>query len=187
MKRLFYSIFALSTMLFMASSCSEDRGTTTEVASSNEDENVNPNNLRGYGDREPGGAPPANPEAGQMYGFEVDKYSDAFAKDLNLDADLATEMVKIYYDRNRQLSELEQRYQYSETSRMGGQAAEETDNAKTKEPPMTEAQKKAEQERIDQETDQKVKEVLNPEQYKTYEMNRSKYHQMQLEKTGKNQ
>jgi len=56
MKKIFYSIFALSTLMFTATSCSEDRGTTTEVADSNEDEYVNPNHIRGY-DQVPGGKP----------------------------------------------------------------------------------------------------------------------------------
>lgn len=174
MKRLLYSIFALSTTLFLTTSCAEDKGTSTEVVSANEDESVNPQHIRGYGDREPGGAAPSSPEAGQMYGFEADRYSTEFASDLNLEEDLATEMVKIYYDRDRQLSELEQRYQYSETARMGGK----TDEATANQQPLTEEEKKAEQERINKETDQKVKKMLTPEQYKEYEKNRSKYHQL---------
>ncbi|MFD2514618.1 hypothetical protein ACFSRY_12145 [Pontibacter locisalis] len=174
MKKILYPIFALSTVLFLTTSCAEDTGTSTEVEYANEDESVNPNHIRGYGDREPGGAPPSSPEADQMYGFEVDRYSGEFVSDLGLDEDLATEMVKIYYDRSRQLSELEQRYQYTDTARMGGQ----TDEAATNTQPLTESQMREEQERIDRETDQRVKEKLSPEQYKEYEKNRSKYHRM---------
>ena len=174
MKKLLYPILALSPVLFLTTSCSEDRGTTTEVVSANEDEDVNPDNIRGYGDAEPGGAPPSSPEAGQMYGFEADRYSTEFTNDLNLEGDLATEMVKIYYDRDRQLSELEQRYQYSDTARMGGKTDEAAANTK----PLTETERTAEKKRIDEETDTKVKKILTPEQYKKYEMNRNKYHQL---------
>jgi Spy/CpxP family protein refolding chaperone len=176
MKRILIPICILSTALILNTSC-EDRGTTTEVVSANEDENVNPSHIRGYGDREPGGAPPSSPEADKMYGFEVDRYSGDFADDMNLDNNLATEMVKIYYDRSRQLSDLEQRYQYSETTKMGGQTQEgETQNKQ----PLNEADVKAERERINKDTDKKVKEILSPEQYKDYEKNRSKYHKMKL-------
>lgn len=182
MKRFLYPIFLFSTVMLLTSAC-EDRGTTTEVVSANEDEDVNKQHIRGYGDREPGGAPPSSPEAGQMYGFEVDRYSGEFTSDMNLDPNLATEMVKIYYDRSRQLSDLEQKYQYSETTQMGGQTDEA---AKTeKKPSMSEAEIKSEQERINRETDEKVKGILSPEQYKNYEKNRSKYHQMKLDNINK--
>ena len=155
MKKTLYTLFAISALLFTATSCSEDRGTTTEVEESNEDESVNPDHIRGYGDAEPGGAPPADPVAGQMYGFDRDKFSEQVTTDLGVAGDVATEMVQVYYDRNRQLSELEQRLQ--------GNA----DGA--------EANMETERKRIDDETDQKVKGILTPEQYKTYQQNRSKY------------
>ena len=153
MKKIFYSIFALSVLLFSSTSCTEDRGTTTEVADSNEDESVNPDHIRGYGDAEPGGTAPADPAAGQMYGFDRDKFSQQVTADLGLEGNLATEMVQVYYDRNRQLSELEQRLQ---TNAAG-------------------ANMEAERKRIDDETDKKVKGMLTPEQYKTYQQNRTKY------------
>lgn len=155
MKKIFYSIFALSTLLFASTSCTEDRGTTTEVVDSNEDESVNPDHIRGYGDAEPGGTAPADPAAGQMYGFDRDKFSQQVTTDLGLEGNLATEMVQVYYDRSRQLSELEQRLQANADG-----AGADID---------------AERKRIDDETDKKVKGMLTPEQYKTYQQNRTKY------------
>lgn len=155
MKKILYSLFALSTLLFTATSCTEDRGTTTEVEESNDDESVNPNHIRGYGDAEPGGTQPADPEAGQMYGFDIDKLSGEMKADLGVDDDIAAEMVRVYYDRSRQLSELEQRVQAN------------ADGAG--------ADMEAERKRIDGETDRQVQGILSPEQYKTYQQNRSKY------------
>ncbi len=157
MKKILYPVLALSTLLFTVTSCSEDRGTTTEVVDSNEDENVDPSHIRGYGDAEPGGVAPAAPEAGQMYGFDREGFSQQVAADLGLEGEVATRMVEVYYDRNRQLSEMEQRFQ---------QAA---NNQEQK------TQLEAERKRLDTDTDQKVKAILTPEQYKTYEQNRSKY------------
>lgn len=172
MKKIFYSFFALSALLFSATSCTEDRGTTTEVVDSNEDESVNPDHIRGYGDAEPGGMPPSSPEADQMYGFDRDKFSQQVTTDLGLEGNVATEIVQVYYDRNRQLSELEERFQANATSRSGGQAA---DSASGNQQQMSQAEMDAERKRIDDETDKKVKGMLTPEQYKTYQQNRSKY------------
>lgn len=146
-------MFALSTLLFTATSCTEDTGTTTEVEDANEDENVNPAHIRGYGDREPGGLPPSSPEADQMYGFSTEEFSNQLTADLGVDTTIATEMVRVYYDRNRQLSEMQR-------------SAQE------------EGQAEAELQRIDTETDQRIREILSPEQYRTYEQNRANYNQM---------
>ncbi len=165
MKKTLYTILTVST-IFFAVSCGEDRGTTTEVKSANEDENVNPKHIRGYGDREPGGIDSINQRGGQMYSFDVDRLSREMATDLQLSSDLATEIVEVYYNRDRQLSEMMKRYQLSDKVRMAGDAA----SMKKME------EMKKEHERIDLETDQKVKAKLTPEQYKMYEKNRSKYH-----------
>jgi hypothetical protein len=165
MKKTLYTILAVSTILF-ATSCGEDRGTTTEVTSANEDENVNPKHIRGYGDREPGGVDSISRRGGQMYSFDSDRLSNEMATDMQLNNEMATEIVKVYYDRDKQLSEMMQR---SDTARMGGDAA-----SMKKMEEMEEMKK--EHERINSETDQKVKGKLTPEQYKMYEKNRSKYH-----------
>ena len=165
MKKTLYTILAAGTLLFTAS-CSEDRGTTTEVVSANEDERVNPKHIRGYGDREPGGVDSIAEKGGQMYSFDVERLSREMRNDMQLNDVLATEIVEVYYNRDRQLSEMMQRYQLSDTARMGGDAA----SMKKME------EMKKEHERINLETDQKVKGKLTPEQYKVYEKNRHKYH-----------
>lgn len=155
MKKILYSIFALSTIMFTATSC-EDRGTTTEVEDANEDEYVDPNHIRGYGDREPGGMPPADPEADQMYGFNTEELSNQLTTDLGVDTVVAAQMVRVYYDRNRQLSEMQRSMQ----------AEGQNQNMDT------------ERQRIDTETDQRIREILSPDQYRTYEQNRTRYDEM---------
>ncbi len=142
--------------MFTATSCTEDRGTTTEVEDSNEDENVDPSHIRGYGDREPGGLPPSSPEADQMYGFSTEELSNRLTADLGVDTVIAAQMVRVYYDRSRQLSEMQR-------SMQAEGPIENTD---------------AELQRIDTETDQRIREILSPEQYRTYEQNRANYNEM---------
>lgn len=156
MKKILYSIFALSTILFTATSCTEDTGTTTEVEDSNADENVDPSHIRGYGDREPGGTPPSSPEADQMYGFSTEELNNQLVTDLGVDANLASEIVRVYYDRSAQLSEMQR-------------AIEEKGQTQIND---------ADRQRFDTETDERIKTMLDEEQYRKYEQNRSKYNQM---------
>lgn len=162
MKRILYSIFALSTFLFTATSC-EDKGTSTDnVIESVDDESVDPSHIRGYGDREAGGLPPAAPEADQMYGFQAEELSSQIVGDLGVDEEVATAMVKVYYDRNRQLSEMQRLLE------VRGQAR----------PDETELR------RIDTETEERVRRILTPEQFRAYERNRAKYDQITAHKTA---
>ena len=156
MKKIIYSIFALSTVLFTATSCTEDTGTTTEVPESNDDENVDPSHIRGYGDREPGGLPPSSPEADQMYGFSEEELSNELVTDLGVDANLASEMVRVYYDRSSQLSEMQRLIEEK-----GQTQINEADRVK-----------------IDADTDERIKSMLNKEQYRKYEQNRAKYNRL---------
>ena len=152
MKKTLYTIFALSFFLFATTSCNEDTGTTTEVVNDNADVEVNPNHIRGYGDREPGGLPPAAPEADQMYGFSTEELRDQFTTDIGVDAAVATEMVEVYYDRSRQLSEMQRILREKGVQ-----------------------ENQADPQRINTDADRRIKEILSPEQYRTFEQNRSKY------------
>lgn len=156
MKKILYSIFALSTILFTATSCTEDNGTTTEVEDSNDDENVDPSHIRGYGDREPGGVPPSSPEADQMYGFSTEELNNQLVTDLGVDANLASEIVRVYYDRSAQLSEMQR-------------AIEEKGQTQIND---------ADRQRLDTESDERIRKMLDQDQYRKYEQNRAKYNQM---------
>ena len=127
-----------------------------------------------------------------MYAFDTDAFSAEIRNDLGVEGGVATEMVKVYYDQNRQLSEMEQRYRLSETARMGGQDEEDTvtgsatapmssipDGTQTQQPDMD-----TERERIHEDTDKKIKDMLTPEQYKQYQKNRSKYQDMTQPRGG---
>jgi len=191
MKKTLFSILTISTLLFNAA-CGE-KGTSTEVATANEDEDVNPNHIRGYGDREPGGANDGPPEPNQMYAFDTDALSAELRNDLGVEGDMATEIVRVYYDQNRQLSELKQQVLLSDTARMGGQATEGARGSSVKAQQGANTAAGAGQQRQDQEaqrkqiqeaSDRKVKEMLTPEQYKKYQQNRTKYHDITQQQGG---
>lgn len=108
MKKAIVPVLALATVLF-ASSCGQDkRGSTTELVEANNDEEVNPRHIRGYGDREPGTTGSAAPKPSSYYSFSInDLPAD---KRLELQGNVAVEMVQTYYDPDKQLSDLYRKY-----------------------------------------------------------------------------
>jgi hypothetical protein len=198
MKKVFYSIGLVSVMLFSA--CTEDRGTTYEVADANQDENVNPNHIRGYGDQ-------ATADVGQAGHMEWQENSERFASqmgtDLQLDTETQTRVQQVLLDREQRLGELEDRYSYTETNRMGGQANNDTRNDTSNNPSNNmdserknnagnvytgesnvagdgyntkqESDMTAERKRIISETDKELQAILTPEQFKEYQKNSKKY------------
>ncbi|MFD2248347.1 hypothetical protein [Pontibacter ruber] len=126
MKKVFYSIAIVSAMMF--ASCGEDRGTTTEVANANVDEDVNPNHIRGYGDEASHNTAGMSGDADLGYRQEAEQVASRMASDLKLDQPTQTKVQQVYYDRAKRMGELEDRYNYSETNRMGGQANNDTEN-----------------------------------------------------------
>ncbi|MDX5438110.1 MAG: hypothetical protein LPK03_12990 [Pontibacter sp.] len=101
-------ILTIATLCFTASCGYDKTGTSTEVADSNEDETVNPAHIRGYGDREPGMGGPADPQPNQYYAFNITNLPSDVRNEL--EGKVAVEMVQTYYDPERQLSDLEQKY-----------------------------------------------------------------------------
>ncbi|PRY13718.1 hypothetical protein CLV24_10588 [Pontibacter ummariensis] len=159
MRKVFYTILTISILQFTMVGCGQGGdGETVELTEENSENNVDPDNLRGYGDREHGGLPPADPEADQYYGFDRDNLLNEIEADFVGDAELASRIVEVYYDRSMQLSELE--------AKLNVEGEPATDEA--------ERQRQA----IEQETDRQIREILSPEQYRTYEQNRSKYDQI---------
>jgi PBP1b-binding outer membrane lipoprotein LpoB len=113
MKKIVYTMSMAVAILF--TSCSEDRGTTTEVADANEDQRVNPLHIRDY--NLPGTA----------------AYSTASMQDqtnqtgaaANQPQPSAVELVTAYYnDVDPVKSYRTQNYKFSTTQRMRGNAAE---------------------------------------------------------------
>jgi hypothetical protein len=126
MKKIVYSIAVVSAMLL--ASCGEDRGTTTEVADANKNEVVNPNQIRGYGDEPSQTTADMQGDADLGYRQEAEQLASRTASDLKLDKQAQTKVQQVYYDRAKRMGELEDRYNYSETNRMGGQTTNDTEN-----------------------------------------------------------
>jgi hypothetical protein len=122
MKKTFLSIFAISALLF--TSCTEDRGTTSEVAENRGE--VNPNHIRGYGDQ------PAHSSAGMegtgdmVYMERASQISGQMTTDLQLDEQTQQQVQQVILERERRLGDLDNTYNYSETARMGGQTDNDT-------------------------------------------------------------
>ncbi|MER2996548.1 hypothetical protein [Pontibacter populi] len=119
MKKIIYSMSMAVAILFTA--CSEDRGTTTEVADANENENVNPAHIRNY---------PLPGTAGNSTAY-VNTNNSATSTQPTPKLS-ATELVYAYYNETKP-EEIyrSHNYQFSATQLVGGRAAEEgaeTDN-----------------------------------------------------------
>jgi PBP1b-binding outer membrane lipoprotein LpoB len=184
MKKALYSIGLVCAMLFTA--CSEDRGTSTEVADANENETVDPNNINDYDQPGTAGTKASTPYTDAAYQQHAQLMSDKIATDLQLDDATATELTKIYYKRNLQLGDLEQGTSFSSTERMGGQTNETTsmNTDKNHNNSQTSTTSTMDRATIDRETDKRLKEVLTPEQYRRYEQNRDTYHNMHMKSDG---
>lgn len=115
MRKKIAPILGIATLLFTTTSCdleflgTEDTGTTTEVPDSNEDADVNPMHIRGYGNREPfpaGGRPAPAPS--QYYAFSIEDMPPEIRQEL--DGKVAVEIVQTYYTPEKQLSDLAVKY-----------------------------------------------------------------------------
>jgi hypothetical protein len=155
MKKILYSVFITGAMLVAACS-QEDKGTSTEVVN-NDKEAVNPNNINDYDQPGTAGSGASTAYTDEYYQQEAQFVTDEMARDLQLDNATATELVKIYYKRNSQLGR-------------NATAAESTSNN--------------DRTSIDNMTDQEIKAILSPEQYKKYQQNRDKYNSMRMENHG---
>ncbi|ARS36430.1 hypothetical protein [Pontibacter actiniarum] len=116
MRKKIIPVLTIASLCF-ATSCGYDKtGTTTEVINSNADESVNPLHIRGYGNREPdldSGRPAPKPN--QYYAFSTTNLPPEVRQEL--DGQVAVEMVQTYYDPERQLSDLDVKYNRQTASR----------------------------------------------------------------------
>ncbi|WP_242927848.1 hypothetical protein [Pontibacter vulgaris] len=206
MKKIFFSVCCAGALFY--TSCNGDRGTTTEVVDANKNEQVDPNTIRGYGNEPASTNVPADENADMMYRKQAQTTASMMATDMKLDKATQDKVAAVLYQRNQQMSALEDRYNYSSTNRMGGQAKNDTENdsamnkntnmdaarpnnagnkytgnaakndAMGNNLNMTETQMNAERSKIDAKTDKDMKAILTPEQYSTYTKNRSKYSNM---------
>lgn len=187
-------------MLF--ASCTEDKGTSTEVADANHDENVNPNQIRGYGDEQTAAA---DMDTEADWRQNAEQIAGQMATDMKLDPATQKRVQQVLFERERRMGELEDRYNYTETNRMGGQANNDTRNDTSKNPStdldakrpnnrgnayegnsnvndgtnnnlqMRETEMNSERERIHAATERELKAILSPEQFKKFEQNRAAY------------
>lgn len=195
MKKVFYSIGLVSAMMFTACS-TEDKGTSTEVVDSNEDNNVNPNNINDYDQPGTAGSTASTTYTDADYQQHAQQVTDQMTRDIQLDNATATKITRIYYNRNTKLGELEQGTNMNSTERMGGQTNESsnmnsgntgtngTNQNNTANNSGTtgtnQSQMNTDRTGIDDATDREIKNVLTPEQYRKYEQNRDKYNNMQM-------
>lgn len=203
MKKVFYSIGLVSVMMFSA--CTEDKGTSYETADANQDENVDRNQIRGYGENET--AADMSMRSGDMaqgtgeeaWRANSERIASQMATDLQLDNATQTKVQQVLLERERRLGELQGNYNYSETNRMGGQVAEDVDNTATSNRDkmdtdggtMTDIQANttdlnAERELILADTDRELRAVLTPEQFTQYEQNRVNYSGMGSDNNNSN-
>lgn len=203
MKKTLYSIGLVCAMLFTA--CSEDKGTSTEVADSNDNVTVDPNNINDYDQPGTAGSTTSTQYTDATYQQNAQEVTDQMRSDLQLDDATATEVTRIYYNRNRQLGDLEQGSSFSSTERMGGRTNETRDmnggnttgtgtdmnnnnntmgnNADTNNIGNT---TETDRSQIDKTTDRELRNVLTPEQYRKYEQNRDRYNNMQFNNNNNN-
>ncbi|MDX5420047.1 MAG: hypothetical protein LPK09_12595 [Hymenobacteraceae bacterium] len=185
MKKVFYSIAIVSAM--MLASCSEDRGTTHEVADTNE--NVNPSHIRGYGENQTAADMGQEPDA--IWRQNSERVSGQMAADMKLDAETKNKVQQVLYEHEKRLDELEGNYNYSETNRMGGQVEEDVDNMATVDKNQIDRDGgtatdmrtntvdiNAERELIIADTDRELEAILTPAQYQMYVANRANYDEL---------
>lgn len=112
----------------------------------------------------------SNQEAAGQADYEAEardranRMATRMATDLQFDPATQTKVEGVYYNRNRRVAEIESRYNLTGTNQSGGLAADVDTTALYREIKA-----------IDVETDTELRNILSPEQYKSYESNRSVY------------
>lgn len=215
MKKVMYSIGLVSAVLLSACSSDNNRGTTAEVSDANTTETTDTGMTGDFNRSETAemagsagtttGTAMDDATKDASYQQHAQMISDQMARDLKLDDKTATEVTRIYYERNRQIGQMEQGTNFSATERMGGRTNETTgnttgtaqDNTRTSKSNTsardtdvtgigTQPKTTTNRATIDKTTDSELKAVLTPQQYRQYEQNRNKYNTMQLNNTDMN-
>ncbi|WP_187263084.1 hypothetical protein [Pontibacter beigongshangensis] len=199
MKKTLYSIFFVSSILF-ATSCTEDRGTSTEVADANDNEYVDPNHLGGLEDEGLSSTESMSSTGGMDADTDMthqnrsQEIAEKMASDLKLDVATQDRVASIFYERDKMLSDIDGSYNVSETNRMGGQAGTEAENdldatsteamrdntatgmaAESETMHENNAELTEMRSTIIEDADKDLRGVLTEEQFKKFEQNRSKY------------
>jgi len=200
MKKILYSILAISTMFF-ATSCREDmndnRGTTTEVVDANNKEDVDPEHIREY-DATPGAsATTGETDADEQYRTNADEITTQVAADLKLNTDTKARVRDVYYNRNKRLGDLSGASAANASSSNTSGSDVGTGGSNTADAPIepntvdtlradanaqansstgiSATDPAAARKRINEESERQLQTILTPEQWKTYQQNRTKY------------
>lgn len=185
MKKTLYSICFASAILF--ASCTEDRGTTQEVADANDKEYVDPNHINDFENKDitSTGNLAANTEEAHMERSR--EISSKMAADLKLDKATQDKVASIFLERDKMLGDIDESYNVSATNHMGGQAESEVDGSMAADPMQNnnatnapeagenDAQLTEMRSTIIEDADKDLRAVLTDEQFKKFEQNRSKY------------
>lgn len=100
-----------------------------------------------------------------QYRNRANRMASQMATDMQFDTATQSQVEDVYYDRSRQLGEIHSRYNMTGTNQSGGLAAD-----------VDTAAMFGEIEALDLKTDNALRDILSPLQYKTYETNRSIYY-----------
>lgn len=146
MKKILYTVLAAGTLAF-TTSC-EDRGTTFETVEANENEKVNPNHIRPYSNLD-----------------SLSRMVQLTTASVPANGQLATEMVKVYYKPDQDISDIVQQFNLSETARMTGQAGATRDVTSGSDP-MEQQSMTTVQDSLNEVTGDANKEAAKPEQKK---------------------
>lgn len=122
MKKILYLMCFTSAFAF--ASCSTDtKGYSYETQHSDEDDTVNPNQIRKYTDIEPGDIKGFKPEPGTMYGY-TPAIINNMRENLGSDAAVASRIVYVYYDPSRDMGDLIKTY-YSDQAAQSAKPSEQ--------------------------------------------------------------
>jgi hypothetical protein len=95
----------------------------------------------------------------------ANRMANRMATDMQFDTATQSRVEDVYYNRSRQLEQIHSRYNMTGTNQSGGLATS-----------LDTAGMSGEMQAIDLETDNALRDILSPLQYKTYETNRSTYY-----------
>ncbi|MBC5993696.1 hypothetical protein [Pontibacter cellulosilyticus] len=145
MKKAFNIVLAAG-ILFFASSCMEDSGTSFETEESNNDERVNPNHIRPYSSLD-----------------SLSRMIQMTTATVPTNGQLATEMVKAYYISDQDASGIIEQFNLNQTTRMVGQAGDIIDESSATDPREQESMVTV-QDSLNEVTGDKNTESAKPEQ-----------------------
>lgn len=181
MKKLFLMCLAAGAVSFSACT-NEDAGTSRETEG-----NDSQTKDEAAGDTQDSTANMQSSET-TAYNYEAEyrdranRMANQVSQDLGLDEETQARLRTMYYDRARQVGELETRY--SSTNASAGMAADSNTEMVNPTPELSSpnypSSYYSEIETINTGVDSNIRDVLTPEQFQKYEANRQQYYDMDM-------